>query len=265
MAYFWWLKVKNSNWQTAKIFLKVVQSAWMSVVATRAVSTRPQLFKRWIALSSGYISIQWIAQLVSLILIHWIVIYPVDSVVQPLNNRGQICSQNWAIIFNHNAEERLVSTCQTMPFNLICIACKRALWAPQSSPERSLAGYNLHWPTVVLLTEFTIPFIACLQTSQTKENGSLWASAQKLGGGVGRKHFKCTLSWLTQVGSRVLKQRHPWAMQVNRKWSCLKIRPFRLHFRAGGLCKSKDTNYYEIGSVKVIFKGKISLLVDVRP
>ena len=32
----------------------------------------------------------WIAQLVSLILIHWIVIYPVDSAIQLLNNWGQI-------------------------------------------------------------------------------------------------------------------------------------------------------------------------------
>ena len=34
------------------------------------------------------ISIQWIVQLVSLILIHWIVIYPLDSAIQLLNNQG---------------------------------------------------------------------------------------------------------------------------------------------------------------------------------
>ena len=46
-------------------------------------------------------------------------------------------------------------------------------------------------------------------------------------------------------------------MKVNRNWSCLKIRArFRLHFRAGGLCKSKGANYYEIGSVKITFNGK---------
>ena len=68
----------------------------MSAEATRLVSTRPQLFKRWIALSSGYISqsIQWKVQLVSLILIHQLVIYPVDSTVQLLNNWRQICGQN---------------------------------------------------------------------------------------------------------------------------------------------------------------------------
>ena len=35
-------------------------------------------------------AIHWIAQLVSLILIRWIVIYPVDSAIQRLNNRGLI-------------------------------------------------------------------------------------------------------------------------------------------------------------------------------
>ena len=51
-------------------------------------TTWPQLFKRWIVLSSGYISIQWIVRSVSLILIHWIEIYPVDSAIQLSNNRG---------------------------------------------------------------------------------------------------------------------------------------------------------------------------------
>ena len=33
-------------------------------------------------------AIQWIVQLVSLILMHWIVIYPMDSAIQLLNNWG---------------------------------------------------------------------------------------------------------------------------------------------------------------------------------
>ena len=45
----------------------------------------PQLFKRWITLSTGQITIHWIAQLVSVTLIRWIVIYPVDSAIQLLN------------------------------------------------------------------------------------------------------------------------------------------------------------------------------------
>ena len=39
-------------------------------------------------LDSAIHRIQWITQLVFLILIHWIVIYPVDSAIQRLNNRG---------------------------------------------------------------------------------------------------------------------------------------------------------------------------------
>ena len=50
---------------------------------------RPRLFKRWMAPSTGLKSIQWKVQLVSLILIHWIVIYPVDSAIQLLNNLVQ--------------------------------------------------------------------------------------------------------------------------------------------------------------------------------
>ena len=60
----------------------------------------PELYKRWIALSGGQISIQWIAQLVSQILIRWIVIYPVDSAIQRLNNRGLVyCLKICILIF----------------------------------------------------------------------------------------------------------------------------------------------------------------------
>ena len=34
-------------------------------------------------------AIQWIRQLVSLILIHWMVIYPMDNAIQSLNNWAQ--------------------------------------------------------------------------------------------------------------------------------------------------------------------------------
>ena len=51
---------------------------------------RPQLFKRWITLSTGQITIHWILQLVSLLLIQWIAIYPVDSAIHRLNNWGQM-------------------------------------------------------------------------------------------------------------------------------------------------------------------------------
>ena len=41
-------------------------------------------------LSTGQISIQWLVQMVSLILIICLVIYPVDSPVQLWNNWGQV-------------------------------------------------------------------------------------------------------------------------------------------------------------------------------
>ena len=50
----------------------------------------PGLFKRWIAPSTGWITIQWIAQLVLLMPIRWIVIYSVDSAIHLLNNRGLV-------------------------------------------------------------------------------------------------------------------------------------------------------------------------------
>ena len=53
------------------------------------LSIRPQLFERWITVSTGLITTQWIAWFVLSILIQWIAIYPVDSVIQPLNNWGQ--------------------------------------------------------------------------------------------------------------------------------------------------------------------------------
>ena len=47
-------------------------------------------------LSTGYIFIQWIKQLVSIIHIHWIMIYLVYCAVENLNNWGQNCNVNVA-------------------------------------------------------------------------------------------------------------------------------------------------------------------------
>ena len=47
------------------------------------------MFKRWIALSTEKITIQWITQLVFVLLISLIAIYPVDSAIQLLNNQWQ--------------------------------------------------------------------------------------------------------------------------------------------------------------------------------
>ena len=48
-----------------------------------------QLFKCWMVLSTGWITIKWITQLVSPYLyIHWIMISVVDSTIHLLNNKG---------------------------------------------------------------------------------------------------------------------------------------------------------------------------------
>ena len=49
-----------------------------------------RLFQRWIALSTGQITIKSITQLVLVLVIRWIEIYPVDSAIHLLNNRGQV-------------------------------------------------------------------------------------------------------------------------------------------------------------------------------
>ena len=71
---------------TTKIRMKIVCKHW--------------LFKRWMALSTGEIAIDWIVQLVSLILIQRIVIYLMDTAIHVLNNRA--CSLNlilWKLRF----------------------------------------------------------------------------------------------------------------------------------------------------------------------
>ena len=57
---------------------------------TLARETWPHLFKHWIALSSGWITFQWIGIREINCIIRWVEIYPVDSIIHLLNNRGQI-------------------------------------------------------------------------------------------------------------------------------------------------------------------------------
>ena len=52
----------------------------------------PRLLEKWITLSTGQITIQRIGWFVLSTLIHWKAIYPVDSVIQPLNNRALGCN-----------------------------------------------------------------------------------------------------------------------------------------------------------------------------
>ena len=58
-------------------------------------TNRSRLFKSWIALSTRWIAIQRISIMKTNCVIHWIVIYPVDSAIHLLNNRGRkrFCSK----------------------------------------------------------------------------------------------------------------------------------------------------------------------------
>ena len=67
----------------------------------------PKLFNRRKTLSIGQISIQWITQLVSLILIRWIVIYPLNSDFQRLKNPGLLSSTKEYEMLISAALERL--------------------------------------------------------------------------------------------------------------------------------------------------------------
>ena len=64
---------------------------WMTVSDLQAA-----VFLKLDTLSTGYIFIQWITQLVSIILIHWILIYLVYCALENLNNWGQNCNVNVA-------------------------------------------------------------------------------------------------------------------------------------------------------------------------
>ena len=59
------------------------------IVIIGNLSTRPRLFKRWIALSTGWIIIQRISITETNYAIRWIEIYPVDNAIQRLNNQAQ--------------------------------------------------------------------------------------------------------------------------------------------------------------------------------
>ena len=72
---------------------------------------RPQLFTRWIALSTGWITIQRISVREANCAIQWIVIYPVDNVIHLLYNWGQMCT-------------RILSARHDRPVKSHCLICQ---------------------------------------------------------------------------------------------------------------------------------------------
>ena len=75
------------------IDIKVMCNALLNVRFKRKIFHRnwPRLFEWWWTLSTGLISIQWIAQFVLWTHIRWIAIYSLDSFIYLLNN--------WALMF----------------------------------------------------------------------------------------------------------------------------------------------------------------------
>ena len=138
------------------------------------------LFKRWITLSAGYKSIQWITQWFPYhFYIHLIVIYPVDSTIQHLNNRGQENKEGFngkqpnlllsiafevhmADIPNKSCEVRCHTKCSLRSTSIVLtqfqLLCKILL--PSSSSKAF--GCNNNWAQFVFCT-----VLGFLQGSQT--------------------------------------------------------------------------------------------------
>lgn len=62
-------------------------------IRNKRVRPRTGLFKRWIALSTGEITVQRINTSKTVWVIQWILIYPLDSAIQPSNNWGLHCTE----------------------------------------------------------------------------------------------------------------------------------------------------------------------------
>ena len=119
----------------------------------------------------------------------------------------------------------------------------------------SVAEATQKWPILVIKNEeFKLTNSQAILESRSKCLNERWSDesgihqasvVQKVDSAIQRIHLYPAES---AIG---FPKTYP--LQVDRKWTCLKIPPwFRVHFRAGGLCQSKDANYYEIGSIIVI-------------
>jgi len=79
------------------------------------------LFKGWITLSTGLIAIQWISVNKTNHAIHWLVIYPVDSVVHLLNNPAQGVIIKWFTEFHFKSIQILKATFDHKSWELLLI------------------------------------------------------------------------------------------------------------------------------------------------
>ena len=100
-----WIFDKNSKWAQSSC------TSWQKRWHFRLLVLWPRLLKRWIARSTGYISIQWISIGETNCSINWIKIYPSDSAIHLLNN--------WCLVVYKN---KIIVTLVTqgLPSSLLC-------------------------------------------------------------------------------------------------------------------------------------------------
>ena len=115
---------------------------------------RPQLFTRWIALSTGWITIQRISVREANCAIQWIVIYPVDNVIHLLYNWGQMCT-------------RILSARHDRPVKSHCLICQSG-WRD----IRDTSSYSLGSKTRIFGTVRT-PLDEAIFSAEIHENG-IW-------------------------------------------------------------------------------------------
>ena len=114
-----------------------------------------RLYKGWIMLSNGYIAIQWISDSKTYSVIHWVEIYPVDSVIRPSNNRGQTDS-SWLVDF-HSSWWIWFITClkgKKQVFTYLPtndeMPARRAFELVENNVPYILGWHIYHWVTVSL-------------------------------------------------------------------------------------------------------------------
>ena len=85
----------------------------LTIRYSNPVKSRPQMFKRLIAISAGSITIQWIVHSKTCYAIQWMVICPVDSIIHLLNNSPISTSGILLDIINRTLRpvQRLATTC----------------------------------------------------------------------------------------------------------------------------------------------------------
>ena len=101
-----------------------------------------QVFKSWIALSTGWIAILWMSTRKTNCVTHWIVIYPSNRAIHPLNN--------WAWSFNWKGKV----ACTSFRNWIYRIKWQRADWSKNGRKEKLITPECLILFFVFFLKKF---------------------------------------------------------------------------------------------------------------